>query len=298
MNHCWGAEKVPVSGWMFGRALQCAGDPYDGQRKLPQATTSWFWRPGGRFFGYNTWVLWSLICGGSAAAGVGVRTLPCPKLNFHWKIEEANMPRARRWTLSFLLLSFNRIKLLIILWTGLRPYFNLSWRAGEIRERERCFGPPQLSRARARCRLLFHYNTRLWQLIYLSNPRAHARMREIGIESNELCSLVKETNESISNVWLQYWPELMLVWSLCYWLKANIFTNVDTYREVRSILEDTSICSGPSTSMALNRWMISDPRVTVYIMLVSSLSARLYRLILTVLSAVRVGRVGCCLWYW
>lgn len=34
-----------------------------------------------------------------------------------------------------------------------------------------------------------------------------------------------------------------------------------------------SICSGPSTSMALNRWMIPDPRVTVYIMLVSSVSS-------------------------
>lgn len=98
---------------------------------------------------------------------------------------------------------------------------------------------------------------RLWQPIYLSNPRAHARMREIGTESNELCSLGKEKNESISNVWLQYWPELMLVWSLCYWLKANIFANVDTYREVRSILEDASIYSGPSTSVALNIWMIS-----------------------------------------
>lgn len=46
--------------------------------------------------------------------------------------------------------------------------------------------------------------------------------------------------------------------------------------------------------MALDRWMIPDPRVTVY-MLVSSLSARLSGLILTVLSAVGVGRVGCCL---
>lgn len=34
-----------------------------------------------------------------------------------------------------------------------------------------------------------------------------------------------------------------------------------------------SICSGPSTSVALNRWMIPDPRVTVYIMLVSSVSS-------------------------
>lgn len=292
MNHCWGAEKVPVSGWMFGRARQRTGEPYDGWRKLPQAITLWFWRPGWRFFGYNTCVLWCLICGGS----VGVRALSCPKLNFHWKIEEANMPRARRWTLSFLLLSFNRIKLLIILWTGPRPYFNLSWRAGEIRERERCFGPPLHLQGADFC--FTTTPVRLWQLIYPSNPRAHARMREIGSQSNELCSLGKETNESISNVWLQYWPELMLVWSLCYWLKANIFANVDTYREVRSILKHASICSGPSTSMALNRWMISDPRVTVYIMLFSSLSARLSRLILTVLSAVRVGRVGCCLWYW
>lgn len=87
-----------------------------------------------RVFGLNTWVLWSLICGRSIIVVVGMKTLSCPKLNFHWEIEEASMPRAKCWTLPLLLLSFNRIRLLIILRSGLRPYFNLSWRAGEIRE--------------------------------------------------------------------------------------------------------------------------------------------------------------------
>lgn len=168
------AERLSAPAICTMDSENCPKQPRYGSGGLAEG---WFFFGGG----YNTWVLWSLICGGSAAAGAGVRTLSCPKLNFHWKIEEANMPRARRWTLSFLLLSFNRIKLLIILWTGLRPYFNLSWRAGEIRERGRCFGPPQLSRALARCRLLFHYNTRapLTADLPFQPPctRAHARNR-------------------------------------------------------------------------------------------------------------------------
>lgn len=108
------------------------------------ATTLRFWGPWLRVFGLNTGVLWSLISRGCAAVAAGVKTLSRPKLNFHWEIEEANMPTAR--SPSFLLLSFNRIRLLIILWTGLRPYFNLLWRAVEIRDLV-----PQISAVHLQC---------------------------------------------------------------------------------------------------------------------------------------------------
>lgn len=143
MNHCWRAQKVPVSGWKrdfsAGRLSPPVSRTMDGKTGPDRwsrtgATTLRFWGPWLRVLALNTWVLWSLISRGCAAVAVGVKTLSRPKLNFHWEIEEANMPRARCRTPSFLLLSFNRIRLLIILWTSLRPYFNLLWRPVEIRE--------------------------------------------------------------------------------------------------------------------------------------------------------------------
>lgn len=66
--------------------------------------------------------------------------------------------------------------------------------------------PPQLRRALARRRFLFPYNTRAALTADLPSPTLARtkRMRGMGSASNELCSLGKETNESISNVWLQY----------------------------------------------------------------------------------------------
>ena len=84
-----------------------------------------------------------------------------PKPNFHGKIEEANALRASGWTLSLLVLSLNRIGLVIISWTRLRPFFNLSWRAGQIkRAAVAAFGPRNLCHFFSFSRrLLFYHNT-------------------------------------------------------------------------------------------------------------------------------------------
>lgn len=141
MNHCWRVFKAPVSSCvcpgLFAREVLRPCDMNKTQ-KMPQTTDSGLdqWRSCSlvvlaEVLGLSTWVFWSLICGGSA---VWVKTLCSPKPYFQWKIEEGNGLQAWRWTLSLLVLSFNRIKLLIISWTGLRPYLNLSWTAAEIRE--------------------------------------------------------------------------------------------------------------------------------------------------------------------
>lgn len=135
------AERVYPG--LLTRAVQC---PYvmSNTQKLPQTTDPGLlrWRYVSllvlaEVFGLSTWVWWSLICGGGIAVpvegGGGEGHTPAPN--------PISTERLRRLTCSgqgaelflFLVLSFNRIRLLIISWTSLRPYFNLSWRAGEIR---------------------------------------------------------------------------------------------------------------------------------------------------------------------
>lgn len=55
-----------------------------------------------------------------------------PQTQFPLRDWRGDHAQGKVWTLSFLPLSFNHIRLLIILWTSHRTYFNLSWRAGAI----------------------------------------------------------------------------------------------------------------------------------------------------------------------
>lgn len=204
-GECGRCLSAAESAGLFSGAVQRSGDLNDRQKICPGPliqdqsdhvkvlSRPWLW-----VFGLNTWVLWSLICGGSIVVVVGMKTLSCPKLSFHWETEEANMLRARCWTLSLLPLSLNCIRLLIILWTGLRPYFNLSWRAGEIREGECCFGPPDLSRALQCADFCFAIALvpavlTLTDSLPFQQSCTHVCI-DIHTESNELGSVAKETN--------------------------------------------------------------------------------------------------------
>ena len=128
-----------------------------------------------------------------------------PKPNFHGKIEEANALRASGWTLSLLVLSLNRIGLVIISWTRLRPFFNLSWRAGQIkRAAVAAFGPRNLGHF-----FLFRgdfcftltllvivrrgggrWRCWLWLMVYPSNAHAYTSAERV----DEWCIGALETN--------------------------------------------------------------------------------------------------------
>lgn len=149
MNHCWRAFKAPVSGWtcISRIAHQSSTVPLWYEQHAETAPDHWsrtaamtlcfssgigwgFWIEHMGVMVPDLWRRHCCACGGGRRGG-GHSPAPNP----------ISTERLKRLTCSgqgaelflFLVLSFNRIRLLIISRTSLRPYFNLSWRAGEIR---------------------------------------------------------------------------------------------------------------------------------------------------------------------
>lgn len=81
-------------------------------------------------FGLSARVWWSLICGEGHDEPVGKR-FSSLKPNFNWKIEETNVLWTRHWTVSSLNLSFNRIRLLILIWTTPRRFLTFREKWGD-----------------------------------------------------------------------------------------------------------------------------------------------------------------------
>lgn len=121
MNHCWRAFKAPVSGWAcLSRIVhQSSAVPLWYEQRTQTAPRRWSG-------GLLPWRYASLLGGGHLVALNPILTERLKRLTCSGQGAELSF--------FFLILSFNRIRLLIISWTSLRPYFNLSRRAGEIRE--------------------------------------------------------------------------------------------------------------------------------------------------------------------
>lgn len=159
MNHCWRVWKVPVSSWKW-RIVQQSGSalrwserqtenlPPDRWSRTGAHTLRLSWGPGRGFLDCTHGCYEPQSVGEASLWLWGWKRSPAPNSISTERLKRLPCPGQRAELSLFFQppLSFNRIRLLIILWTSLTPYFNLSWRAGEIREGECCFGPSDLSR--------------------------------------------------------------------------------------------------------------------------------------------------------